>query len=288
MSQDSVTAAVIWLRRVAVVDPAGAREIADMLRSWADNAPTFTGPSWGADEPGEWGTAAQDAGRAPREGEHVVYYLYDGSSLAYIGSTENFQERMIGAHRMKGRFNRWQARACRTRQDAYALEQAETERLRPREWAPGRFVAEYVACARILDDLVAGGLDTDRRSLPRLLDERLTLGGVRRRRAAEPVPVPAGMNEWTDPETGRPYRVGTVDDAARVCGLTGPSAAHQYRRMVRVPSATGGRAPGHITMDPVTGRKLYDLDAVAAWHAARPGKGRHSRSRRALADERGA
>jgi hypothetical protein len=92
---------------------------------------------------------------------------------------------------------------------------------------------------------------------------------------------------WTDPATGKRHRVGTADDAGRLCvtaeaehGVSG----HQYRRMVRKPPKTSAPPPGPIDvggallMDPDTREALYDLDAVRKWNAARPGRGKWRRT----------
>lgn len=68
----------------------------------------------------------------------------------------------------------------------------------------------------------------------------------------------------------RGKRVGDASDAGAACGTTAASYRYYVRRL---------GAPGPVTSFPNdSGRfvSFYDLDAVAAWHAARPGRGYRS------------
>lgn len=60
---------------------------------------------------------------APTEGIPVVYVLFDDTNApCYVGSTDNFRQR-IKAHAKQGKhFARWQAHRCRDREHAYELE----------------------------------------------------------------------------------------------------------------------------------------------------------------------
>lgn len=58
--------------------------------------------------------------------------------------------------------------------------------------------------------------------------------------------------------------LGTVEEAAAICGC-GVSTYRSYVSRQQAPKSCG--------FDPETGLKLFDLDAVRAWHEARPGRG---------------
>lgn len=60
---------------------------------------------------------------APTEGVPVVYVLFDDSNVpCYVGSSDNFRQR-IKAHAKGGKvFARWQAHPCRDRAHAYEVE----------------------------------------------------------------------------------------------------------------------------------------------------------------------
>lgn len=94
------------------------------------------------------------------------------------------------------------------------------------------------------------------------------------------------MAEQTITIDGRTVRAGTAEDAGRLCvsarspqGLTPERYRHYYYN--------AGTAPGPIMVtnpanpdgppvparDSATGGKLFDLDAVERWNAARPGRG---------------
>jgi hypothetical protein len=87
----------------------------------------------------------------------------------------------------------------------------------------------------------------------------------------------------------RVVRAGTDDDAGRLCRTDkqpGGIAGATYRRYT-----TDGDAPGPLRLAPrrpgepgvllqdEAGGHLYDLDAVEAWHKARPGKGGRAAAR---------
>lgn len=63
----------------------------------------------------------------------------------------------------------------------------------------------------------------------------------------------------------RGREVGTADEAGAICGV--PARTYQYY-VGRL-----GAPDGINYRDPATGKKLYDLAKVKAWHEARPGKG---------------
>lgn len=76
---------------------------------------------------------------------------------------------------------------------------------------------------------------------------------------AEPVKSETMERRW------RGRRVGTADDAGALCGCSADTFQKYVKRQ---------GAPGPVRFrDPDTGRLLYDLDAVAVWHANRPGQG---------------
>jgi hypothetical protein len=74
----------------------------------------------------------------------------------------------------------------------------------------------------------------------------------------------------------RGKRIGDAGDAGQLCatpdrpdGVSGDTYQYYVKRL---------QAPGPLQTgyrDPATGRfrSMYDLDAVEAWHAARPGRG---------------
>ena len=69
----------------------------------------------------------------PPGGQAVVYYLYDGANLVYIGSTDRFEER-ISVHKNYRRgkqFTHWRASPAGDRCTAYRVERAEIHRLHP-------------------------------------------------------------------------------------------------------------------------------------------------------------
>lgn len=72
-------------------------------------------------------------------------------------------------------------------------------------------------------------------------------------------------------------RWGSVDDAGRLCrtdsapdGVSGRTYRSYVNRL---------GAPGVGRYDEATGEPRYDLDAVEAWHASRPGQGRRGITR---------
>lgn len=74
----------------------------------------------------------------------------------------------------------------------------------------------------------------------------------------------------------RGKRVGDAKDAAALCVTADRPdgvSADTYQYYVKRLGAPGPLREGF--RDPVSGRlrSLYDLDAVEAWHAARPGRG---------------
>lgn len=66
----------------------------------------------------------------------------------------------------------------------------------------------------------------------------------------------------------RGKRVGDAADAGAICGVVGETYQYYVKRL---------GAPKSVVAleDPKSGRvrKVYDLDAVEAWHASRPGRG---------------
>ena len=58
----------------------------------------------------------------------------------------------------------------------------------------------------------------------------------------------------------------TTSQAAAHCGGVKPSTYRDYVAKLGAPAPLRER-------DPATGAKLYDAEAVKAWHAGRPGKG---------------
>jgi hypothetical protein len=79
-----------------------------------------------ADPDGIWRGAfpLDPSSRFPATGTSVVYVLFDESNTpCYVGSTGGFDGR-LKAHRREGkRFTRWMAYPCRTREDAYVMEE---------------------------------------------------------------------------------------------------------------------------------------------------------------------
>jgi hypothetical protein len=79
--------------------------------------------------------------------------------------------------------------------------------------------------------------------------------------------APMAERKW------RGKRVGDAADAARLCvgpnrpeGVTPDTYQYYVKRL-------GAPGPVKGYRDPDTGRLMYDLDKVAAWHASRPGRG---------------
>jgi hypothetical protein len=83
---------------------------------------------------GHWPLPESDP--CPRDGEAVVYHLYRGDDLRYVGVTEHFPTR-LKAHAHGGRqFDRWTAYICADRRSAEAFEQQCINRKRPPENRP--------------------------------------------------------------------------------------------------------------------------------------------------------
>lgn len=91
------------------------------LNTWIARHSSDRGPE--AD--GSWqGTYPRDPdGPCPRKGQSVVYVLYDDQlDPVYLGSTHHLTERLKRHRRDGKRFSYWRAFPCRTREEAYALE----------------------------------------------------------------------------------------------------------------------------------------------------------------------
>lgn len=85
---------------------------------------------------------------------------------------------------------------------------------------------------------------------------------------------------------GRQVRVGNSADAAALCHTVSgrPLTVDEYHWLVKyqgapgplmVPDPEDPDGPRVPSRDPVSGRPRYDLDAAAAFQAARPGQGAH-------------
>jgi hypothetical protein len=85
------------------------------------------------DGDGRWKGAfpLEPASPRPARGTWVVYQLFLGDELLYIGSTGSFAER-INAHKRTKVFDSWRAAECESEQHCRDLEGALIDRYRPR------------------------------------------------------------------------------------------------------------------------------------------------------------
>lgn len=100
-------------------------QLEQVRRSKVTSPASYEGTVWRGSWPLKEGT------EYPGKGASVVYFLYDAAdALAYVGSTGAFIRRME-AHAKDKVWVRWEALKCRSRDDAYRLEEAEIADRRP-------------------------------------------------------------------------------------------------------------------------------------------------------------